>query len=263
MIINNAGCDHCHDADFFIDRPDGSGDNLLLILKTDCIFTIDSKDILVPADSVFLYPKGRPQFYRCVKGHVFANDWIHFDFSSDMEHQEFLRLSIPFETPIKMDTHFLSYCVRSIVYENYSDNPCRHISVDCFMKLIFIKLHEHLILEKPPIHNTQYDMLSTIRSKIYAKPYEQRTVDSTAHEIRMSRSTFQRAYKKHFGVTFIEDLNNSRISYAEVLLTTTPLSVDDISRMCGYRTYVHFNRRFKEKNGMIPSEYRKMKQNVT
>ena len=80
MIINNAGYDHCHDADFFIERPEGSGDNLLLLLKTDTIFTIDGKDILVPSGSAFLYPKGRPQYYRCLKGQVFANDWVHFDF---------------------------------------------------------------------------------------------------------------------------------------------------------------------------------------
>ncbi|MGB4091586.1 MAG: hypothetical protein WBK46_06540 [Ruminococcus flavefaciens] len=48
MIINNAGYDHCHDADFFIERPEGSGDNLLLLLKTDTIFTIDGKDIDPP-----------------------------------------------------------------------------------------------------------------------------------------------------------------------------------------------------------------------
>ena len=262
MKINNAGFDHCHDADFFIDRPEGSGDNLLLLLKTDSIFTIDGKDIHVPENSVFFYPKGRPQYYRCVKGQVFENDWIHFDFSSDAEYEDFLKMDIPFETPVNMDIRFLSYCVKSIVYENYSDNPCKDMSTNCFMKLIFIKLHEHLLNRETPVHDTQFDMLSTIRNKIYSKPFEQRNVDSAAHEVRMSRSTFQRAYKKQFGVTFIEDLNNSRITYAEMLLTTTALSVDAISQMCGYRTYVHFNRCFKEKNGTTPSEYRKMNQKV-
>ena len=78
MIINNVGFDHRHDADFFIDRPDGSGDNLLLILKTDAIFTLNGNDVFVPKNSFFLYPKGMPQFYRCMKGQSFANDWMHF-----------------------------------------------------------------------------------------------------------------------------------------------------------------------------------------
>ena len=53
MIINNVGFDHRHDADFFIDRPDGSGDNLLLILKTDAIFTLNGNDVFVPKNSFF------------------------------------------------------------------------------------------------------------------------------------------------------------------------------------------------------------------
>ena len=62
MEIRNAGYNHCHDTDFIIDRPKGSGDNLLLLLKTDCIVTLDGVDQLVPANSVFLYPKDAPQF---------------------------------------------------------------------------------------------------------------------------------------------------------------------------------------------------------
>ena len=80
MEIRNAGYNHCHDTDFIIDRPKGSGDNLLLLLKTDCIVTLDGVDQLVPANSVFLYPKDAPQFYRTCPQQLFANDWVHFLF---------------------------------------------------------------------------------------------------------------------------------------------------------------------------------------
>lgn len=33
MIINNVGYDHKHDADFIIERPNGHGDCLFLLLK--------------------------------------------------------------------------------------------------------------------------------------------------------------------------------------------------------------------------------------
>ena len=106
MIINNAGYDHCHDADFYIDRPNGSGDNLLLLLKTDAVFTIDGQDVFAPSGTVFFYPKGRPQYYRCIKGKVFANDWIHFDFESEDEEAEFLQLGIPAEKAQKCEYVF-------------------------------------------------------------------------------------------------------------------------------------------------------------
>lgn len=102
MIVNNVGYNHCHDADFYIDRPDGSGDYLLMLLKTDTIFNIDGKNVIVPANSVFIYPKGKPQYYRCLPQHTFENDWLHFDFSAKDKEAEFLDRKIPFETPIYM-----------------------------------------------------------------------------------------------------------------------------------------------------------------
>jgi hypothetical protein len=142
MIINNVGFDHCHDADFFIDRPDGSGDYLLLLLRTPAIFEVDGKEILTPAGSVFIYPKGRAQRYRCVPLNVFENDWVHFDFDDIGEEEEFLSMGIPMETVVTMPLEFLSYCVKSIAYEKYSDNPCRCESAELFMRLMFIKIRE-------------------------------------------------------------------------------------------------------------------------
>ena len=78
MIINNVGFDHCHDADFFIDRPDGSGDYLLLLVRTPAVFDIGGRETVTSAGTVFIYPKGRAQRYRCTAGNVFETDWVHF-----------------------------------------------------------------------------------------------------------------------------------------------------------------------------------------
>ncbi|MBO4493849.1 MAG: AraC family transcriptional regulator [Ruminococcus sp.] len=263
MTINNVGFDHCHDADFFIDRPDGSGDYLLLLVRTPAVFEIDGKEINTPEGSVFIYPKGRPQRYRCVPFNVFENDWVHFDFDSADEEERFLAMGIPLETPLNMPLEFLSYCVKSIAYERYSENPCRSESAELFMRLMFIKIRERTMNKVSGRKSSQFELISTVRNKIYSRPYEQRNVDSTAHEVRMSRSAFQHAYKKHFGMTFIEDLVRSRVSYAKMLLSTTNMNINDISSSSGYHSYVHFARQFKEQTGYTPSEYRKKTQNVT
>lgn len=259
MIINNVGYDHCHDADFFINRPSGSGDYLLLILKTDAIFTIDSNDLIVPANSVFIYSKDVPQNYRCIPQHTFENDWIHFEFEAD-EEEYFLSLDIPYMTPVPMDNIcFLSFCIKSIAHEACAGNIHGYENIRCYMMLIFNKISEQLNRKKETeiLHNLHYEMLTTIRNKIYSKPYEFRTIDSTAHEVRMSKSSFQHLYKKQFGITFIQDLINSRISYAKMLLTTTNFNICDVAGQCGYSNYSHFERQFKKKCGVTPAEYRK------
>lgn len=260
MIVNNVGYNHCHDADFFIERPDGSGDYLLLLLKTDAIFTIDGKDITVPENSVFIYPKGRPQYYRCLPQHTFENDWMHFDFSTDEKENDFISRKIPFEKPVHMNLNFLSYCIKSISYEKNSNHPYKEQSIRSYIFLMFIKILEQTENSEKYRSGEQYEMMTTIRNKIYAEPYVPRGVSWAAHEVRMSRSSFQHSYKKLFGVSYIQDFINSKISYSKMLLTSTNLNIEEIAKQSGYRSYVHFARQFRELTGVSPSEYRRNNQ---
>ncbi len=256
MIINNIGYDHSHDADFYIDRPDGSGDFLLLLLKTGAVFTIDNKDITVPENTFFLYPKGTPQYYRCISKNIFTNDWIHFDFENN-EEENLKKLDIPYCKPIKLNNiGYLSFCIKLIAYESCSDNIHKSNTINHYMSIIFNKVSEQI---KKPINSvakTNHETLVTIRNKIYSRPYEFRTVESTAHEVNMSKSLFQHEYKKTFNTTFVMDLIESRINYAKVLLENTDLTALEISKQCGYGTYTHFTRQFKEKCGITPLNYR-------
>lgn len=257
MKIINVGYNHCHDSDFYIDRPEGSGDNLLILLKTDAVFNIDGKDIKIPENSFFMYKKGRPQRYRCVYQSVFANDWVHFEFEGD-EEKEFFNLGLDYETPVLAeDMNFLSFCIKMMASENYSDNMNRHQSICHYMFLIFCKVGEYAAKKAESRNDSYYEMLSTVRNKIYSRPYEHRTAESSAHEVRMSVSNFQHLYKKYFGVTLFQDIIQSRTEYACMLLKSTNLSAVEVAQKSGYNHYAHFVRQFKQTMGISPSEFRK------
>ena len=259
MKINNVGYNHRHDADFFIDRPNGSGDCLLLILKTDAVFTLFGKDTAVQKNSFFLYPQGMPQFYRCVPKHEFANDWIHFRFDEG-EEAEFLKRNIPYAQGITTEhISFLSWCVKAIADEYASNSPYANDNMQHYMWLIFNRVSDLLHLPKEQEHGSEYEMLLTIRHKIYAEPYVPRSITWAAHEIRMSPASFQYYYKKTFGVTFVQDFINAKTEYAKMLLKSTNLNAHDIAEKCGYRNYEHFTRQFKERCGITPLEYRRKK----
>lgn len=259
MIINNVGYNHAHDADFFISRPNGSNDYLLLLLKTPSIFTLNNCDVHVPENSFFLYKKGSPQYYRCIEQSIFSNDWIHFDFENN-ELQKFLEFNIPFDTPVPMkNISFLSFCIKSIAYESCSLNKNKDINILNFMSLIFSKVDEQLSDCTNNVTNEKFEMLSTIRNKIYAKPYENKCIGYAAHEVRMSESSFQHLYKQQFGVTFLQDLINARIEHAKMLLLTTNLPSVEVSKQCGYHSYAHFTRQFKKVVGLPPIDFRLQK----
>ncbi|MCQ2416990.1 MAG: AraC family transcriptional regulator [Oscillospiraceae bacterium] len=257
MILHNVGYDHHHDADFFINRPNGSGDYLLLILKSDAIFTFNGEDVLVPKKSFFLYPPGMPQQYRCVPQHTFTNDWIHFQF----EHEEatwFQHKSVPIAKPVQLEyTEFFSYCIKAIADENCSSHLHKSDSISHYFWLLCNKVSEQLHENNSFHYSAKHEQMLTIRNKIYTAPYLEWSVEWASHEIRMSRSSFQHHYKEQFGVTFIQDLIASRTARAKMLLCTTNMSVQDIGSQCGYRNYEHFERQFRNQCGISPSEFRK------
>ena len=110
MQINNIGHNHIHDADFIIKRPSGSGDYLLVLLKSPAVFTLNGEDTITESNSFILYRKGTPQFYRAY-GFSFSNDWFHFEMSDD--DLKFIEsLSIPFdEVKILGDINDLSLII--------------------------------------------------------------------------------------------------------------------------------------------------------
>lgn len=259
MIIHNVGYGHRHDADFFIERPEGSGDWLLLLLKTPSVFTINGKDISVPENAFFLYPKDVPQYYRCAPQHTFANDWVHFlpDADEEMKLQE---IGLPYAQPILLkNMEFLSFLIKCLAYENCANNRHKQQNIRHYMFLLFNKVSEQIEPMSLQPNSNSYEMLMTIRNKIQSEPYHPRSIEWASHEVRMSPSAFQRLYKKQFGITFMQDLIASRISHAKMLLASTNLSVQDISLQCGYRNYEHFARQFKAAVGMTPLEYKRQR----
>ncbi|MBR6419299.1 MAG: helix-turn-helix transcriptional regulator [Oscillospiraceae bacterium] len=256
MILNNVGYNHCHDADFLIDRPNGSGDCLLLILRTGAVFTLNGSDQYAPERSVMIYPAGMPQQYRCLPQQTFANDWMHFTFEAD-EEQRFLSRNIPYAKIIPVDyTEFYSFCIKAIADENSSDHPLRRDTVYLYFQLMCNKLSEQIHENEQTERGTRYEMMLTVRNQMYANPYWEWNVAWAAHQTRMSRSSFQHIYKEQFGVPFIQDLIRSRIEYAKMLLRTTNMSVQDVSQNAGYRNYEHFARQFRDQCGMTPGQFR-------
>lgn len=256
MQINNIGYNHRHDADFQIQRPSGSGDYLMLLLKTPAIFTLNGEDIITEPDSFMLFRKGTPQLYRAY-GAEFSNDWFHFSISDD-EMRFFKALDIPFDKVMPIgNLNGLSLIIKNMCYENYSSNLYKTDSVELYMKLFFIKLSEKIHASGKEGSSSYFDKMSILRSQIYNMPYNDWNIEGLAHQLTMSKSYFQHLYKEIFGISVMNDVIQSRIEHSKYLLSTTDIPITQIAQMCGYKCELHFMRQFKTRMQMTPSEYRK------
>jgi AraC family L-rhamnose operon transcriptional activator RhaR len=77
-----------------------------------------------------------------------------------------------------------------------------------------------------------------------------------ASRLGMSERQFQRNFKKHTGMTFIEYVQNARIDQSCRLLRLTRDKVSLIAAAVGYQDLKYFNALFKKKTGVSPRQYR-------
>lgn len=82
------------------------------------------------------------------------------------------------------------------------------------------------------------------------------TVERLADLGHMSKTTFNRHFKKEFGITPIEYLIEVRIKMAKLMLKRKDNQMTDIAMRCGFGSGAHFSSCFQKYVGLTPSEYR-------
>jgi NAD(P)H-dependent FMN reductase/AraC-like DNA-binding protein len=82
------------------------------------------------------------------------------------------------------------------------------------------------------------------------------SLSAVAREACMSRYHFSRTFRTETGTRFIDFLTMLRLGTAASLLADTEESVTSICFSVGYRDLSHFERIFKKRFGVCPSEYR-------
>ncbi len=81
-------------------------------------------------------------------------------------------------------------------------------------------------------------------------------IDRMIELSQKSKEHVFRSFKKHYGITVTDYINNLRVNYASNLLINTNLSIIDICYTCGFQSASYFYRVFKQKNSFSPNNFR-------
>lgn len=254
MKIANCGFDYRHPSDFKINRPNGSGDFLLLVIRSDTLFVLNNTPHYTKGNSVILFKKDTPQLYSAYN-EEFINDWIHFE--ADAEDIDYInKLGIPFDTIMEFqNVAELSRLIKHIFIEKYSNNKNAALSTDMYYKLILLKTSD--LLEQNSYKSSAIaEQMTKLRNNIYSHPQKNWSIESISKALTLSPSYLQHQYKLLFGNSIKNDITKSRLEYSKYMLFSTDYTVSAIAYMCGYQSDVHFMRIFKREIGFTPTEYR-------
>jgi|WetSurMetagenome_2_1015567.scaffolds.fasta_scaffold106247_2 AraC-like DNA-binding protein len=120
---------------------------------------------------------------------------------------------------------------------------------------------DYQLLTSPLVQNTINESDSERLNKVYKyviNNYQQEiTLEKAASIASLSAPSFCRYFKKRTNKTFIQLLNEIRISNACRYLSEEDFSVERVCYICGYTNVSYFIRQFKGITGLTPLSYKK------
>lgn len=259
MKIGSIGYNYSHGSDFVMDRPNGPGCWLFLLVKTPAYFRIGEKEYNASTNSYVIFSPQMPCLYHST-GDTYTDDWIYFSMEDDSP-RRFEDMGIKIDEPVYLGSvEELSQMLHIITYEFYSGEIHREDIVAHYTEIFLLKLSRQIKSKNYSLSSTLMEKnhkFTQLRTRIYTMPDMVGCVDDMAAELGMSRSNFQHTYKKMFGVSVITDVISGRLDRAKRLLCATNLTVKEIAERCGYENEYNFMRQFKSRFGKTPSGYRK------
>ena len=234
-------------------------DPVLLLFRTPVEYIESGRVKRTSGASAVLLTSGYKQSFRPVNGKAMRYDMVSFR-TSAADRQYIASMNLPQDTPIALEDDFvISGTLRSM--QSQSMHRGKHFSefMELSMRIILIALSE--TSERLPYSSEEkiphYAKLKKMRDSIYDDPVNTWSVDEMCEELDISRTYFHRLYFAAFGITFRQDVIESRLICAADMLKNTEHSIAEIAELCGYDSESYFMRQFKMHKGCTPTEYRR------
>jgi AraC-like DNA-binding protein len=124
--------------------------------------------------------------------------------------------------------------------------------------LLSVVRKSNIPLTGTPHNDTIEQAISYIKLHFTENP----SLDRIAKYVHLTPSHLTTIIKKQTGLSYVEYLTKLKISYAKKLLKSNQHSITDIVFTCGFNSICNFNRVFKQKTGLSPSQYKKKHANA-
>ncbi|MBQ4563590.1 MAG: helix-turn-helix transcriptional regulator [Lachnospiraceae bacterium] len=101
------------------------------------------------------------------------------------------------------------------------------------------------------------DSLSLVVDYINKHIHESITLDDICQEVHVNKCYLCRLFKKNMNTTIMNYILQTRIIFAQTMLSSGNLAISEISENCGFSSISYFCRVFKAATGQTPLQYKR------
>lgn len=220
-----------------------------------CIFDMAATHAVSAAgeEDVIINILMRPEFFHKLLARRIAGDGSLMAFlTAAVREQQQQEHFLCFETERYGQIRWL---IALLVREYYSEYTGREQMLENYMTALFTELFRMYDKDSRDKSDSGKKQLLEILRYI-EQNFEQCTVQSAAAVFGLSPKYLTMLLKKRTGRSFVEHVQEQKISKARRLLANTDLPVARIVELCGYSNEHFFYEKFKQSTGMTPGRYR-------
>jgi len=103
---------------------------------------------------------------------------------------------------------------------------------------------------------TKDERMSKVLNYIHANIYNDIDIESLSNIACVTKPYLIRIFKRNFGISPLQYINQKKIERAQLLLITREISVKEVAYTLGFNDHSYFIRLFKKLVGITPLEYR-------
>ncbi len=140
---------------------------------------------------------------------------------------------------------------------NHASPNWQAVALAYVMELLakLTRMSDHDFIDALPDHSQKLRDLRAEIHESYSKPWK---ISDMASILSLSTSRFASLYKSTFKISPAEDLIQTRIDQAKLMLSRSKVSVKKVSDACGFESVHYFHRAFKKRTRLTPKHFQNM-----
>ena len=262
-----------HDGDWNWENVQSPFARLYLVTKGSALIICQDEEIILQSGYLYLIPPFKKHTDICT-GH-FEHYYIHIYEDPSSECRIFNEFEFPSRLQMeKLDTSLMkrmceinptlvlpqsnpySYDNSKTLAENIRKNRMREISTKMESNGIVLQLLSKFLRTARQKYSLKDNRMQTVMEYIIEHLCENPEINELAAIACMSPDHFIRTFKMTIGETPKQYISRRLVEQAQILLSTSALSIKSIAEGLGYADYSYFIRMFKKKTGQTPHQYR-------